>query len=215
MSPWLLRLGPPVGAAYLRFVRLTSRYRVAGGEGLDENMRKTGHAVWCCWHNRLLGAIALHARLNLGAVISRSGDGELIARAVERLGYTTLRGSTSRGGSEALRAVLKHIRKGFGVVFTPDGPRGPRYQVQQGAAFAAVRAGLPLVPVGVGATRKIVFRSWDRFQLPLPFGTVQVVYGPPLTFAPDEDLEQARERIRVALTAATEEADRLLGVVSP
>ena len=101
------------------------------------------------------------------------------------------------------------------MVFTPDGPKGPRYEVQQGAAYAALKAGVPVLPLGVGASRKMVFRSWDRFQLPLPFSEVRVVYGEPLSFKGDEDIEDVRRLIGEALDKATAEADRILGVTSP
>lgn len=210
-----LLIVPFLGALYLKLVKLTGTYRVEGGEHL-ESVEKGGRgSVWVVWHNRLIGAIILHRGKNVGALISQSYDGELIARVVERLGYTALRGSTTRGGAGALKAVLRHIRAGHAAVFTPDGPKGPRYEVQQGAAYAAMKAGVPVLPLGVAASGKKVFRSWDRFQLPLPFSKVQVVYGVPLTFTGDEDVDEVREKIRAALTRATEEADRLLGVHSP
>jgi lysophospholipid acyltransferase (LPLAT)-like uncharacterized protein len=210
-----LKAAPPVGAAYLRFVNLTGRYRVTGEEHLQWIRREHGQALWVVWHNRLLGAIAMHGNENIGAVISKSKDGELIARAVERLGYTPLRGSTSRGQTGALKGLLRHVSKGFDVVVTPDGPRGPRYRVQPGAAWIAMKTGFPILPVGVGASPKVVFKSWDRFQLPLPFGRVSVVYGKPLLFGKDEPVEEVREKIAAALTLATDEADRMLGTVSP
>lgn len=212
---WVMTLAPSLGAGFLRLVRLTSRYRVKGRENLDTIKRGPGRGVWVCWHNRLLGAIALHTSKNIGALISQSRDGELIARTVSRLGYAPLRGSTSRGSSGVLRAAMAHLEGGFDVVFTVDGPRGPRYVVQQGAAFAARNAGVPVLPVGIGATPKFVLRSWDRFQIPLPFSRVQVVYGEPLTFARDESIDQVKRRIGEALTRVTEEADAMLGVVSP
>jgi lysophospholipid acyltransferase (LPLAT)-like uncharacterized protein len=211
----LLKLAPPLGAGYLKLVRATSRYREHGIDNLFKAHEGESNAIWCVWHNRLIGAIAEHAWKGMGAVISQSRDGELIARTVERLGYVPLRGSTSRGEAMVLRKVLRHTRDGNDVVFTPDGPRGPRYQVQQGVAYAAMKLGLPVLPLGVGASSKKVFASWDRFQLPLPLGKVQIVYGKPLRFSPDDDIEEVMERIRVAITEATELADELLGVESP
>ncbi|NTU59896.1 MAG: lysophospholipid acyltransferase family protein [Deltaproteobacteria bacterium] len=214
MSDWLVRLAPPLGRGYLRLMAATTRFRWEGLSGYEE-VRAQGAVLMVGWHNRLLGATMPHSGQNRGVVISQSRDGELISRVAEGLGYTALRGSSSRGGSAALRGVLRHLRAGFDVGITPDGPRGPRYQVQPGAAFAALRSGVPVVPVGVGMSRKVVFSSWDRFQLPLPFGTIQLVYGQPLRFGSGDDPEAAGEAIRAAITEVTERADRLLGVTSP
>ncbi len=215
MSDFVLKWGPALGAGYLKLVQLTSRYSAHGEANVVKARKISGPLVWTVWHNRLLGAIAWHTGMNIGAMISRSRDGELIARAVEKLGYSALRGSSSRGGASALKAIIRHLRSGHDVVITPDGPRGPRYQVQPGAAYAAQKLGVPVLPVGVGAKRKVVFKSWDRFQLPLPFGKVQVVYGEPLTFEPDEPEEEVRRRIGEATMSATLLADELLGVESP
>jgi lysophospholipid acyltransferase (LPLAT)-like uncharacterized protein len=215
VADWLVTLVPPLGVGYLKLVRLTGRYHETGLENLRAARDERGAAIWAVWHNRLIGAITVHARKNIGAVISQSRDGELIARAVERLGYRPLRGSTTRGGSDALRGVLRHAREGNVVVFTPDGPKGPRYEVQQGVAFAAQRLGLPVLPLGVAARPKYVFKSWDRFQLPLPFSRVEIVYGPPLFFSRNDDVEEVRRSIREGLMAATLEADRILGTESP
>ena len=215
MSNWLVTLVPPLGVGYLKLVRLTGRYHETGLEHYHAARAEKGCALWVVWHNRLLGAITTHANKGIGAVISQSQDGELISRAVERMGYHALRGSSSRGGVEALRGVFRHARAGYDVVFTPDGPKGPRYEVQPGAAYAAQRLGLPVLPLGVAASPKKVFASWDRFQLPLPFSRVEIVYGKPLIFSKKDPVETIQEQIRDAIMAATLEADRILGVESP
>jgi lysophospholipid acyltransferase (LPLAT)-like uncharacterized protein len=215
VSDWLVKLVPPIGAGYLRLLRAVARYREVGRERMESARAEAGGGVWVVWHNRLLGGIPLHIDRNFGAVISQSKDGELISRVVEMIGFVGLRGSSSRGGSEAFRAVMRHTRKGLDVVFTPDGPKGPRYQVQVGAAVAAMRTGKPVFPIGVGASPKMVFGSWDRFQVPWPWSKIQMVYGEPLYFDKDQPVEEVQEAIRVALNAATEEADRRLGTESP
>jgi lysophospholipid acyltransferase (LPLAT)-like uncharacterized protein len=216
MSEFLLKYAPPLGAGYLKLVKATSRYKIDGKENLIAARSVKGAAVWVVWHNRQLGALVLHQDINLGSVISQSFDGELIARVVKRLGHSPLRGSSTRGGTGALKALLRHAKNGFDVSITPDGPKGPRYQVQKGAAFAAIRTGLPVLPLGVAATPKKVFtKSWDNFQLPLPFSTVQIVYGKPLHFKKDDPIDEVQEEIRIALCRATERADELLGVSSP
>jgi lysophospholipid acyltransferase (LPLAT)-like uncharacterized protein len=211
----LARLAPPLGRGYLRLAVATSRYTEEGREAAEAARAGGRPIIWCFWHNRLLGPVVAHRGRKAGVVISRSSDGDIASRLAEGLGYVALRGSTSRGGTAALRAVLRHLKSGCDVAFTPDGPRGPRYSVQQGVAYVALRTGLPVIPLGVGMTRKAVFRSWDRFQLPLPFGRILTVYGDPLFFEPTADPVEVAEVLRTSLVAVTERADRLLGTTSP
>ncbi|GAB6064081.1 lysophospholipid acyltransferase family protein [Deferrisoma palaeochoriense] len=214
MSPRLLRWSVAAGAAYLRLVGRTTRYRVTGFDRA-ERLRREGPVVWAFWHNRLLGPLLPYAGQGVGVVISRSADGELISRIVERFGYVPIRGSSSRGGAAALRGVLRHLAAGGDVALTPDGPRGPRYRVQPGAAAAAMRSGVPLIPVGAAFTRRWAAPSWDRFQVPLPFGRAEIVLGPPLRFGRGEDLVEVCEEIRRALDRATARADARVGWVPP
>ncbi|GAB4265948.1 MAG: hypothetical protein Kow0092_18560 [Deferrisomatales bacterium] len=206
-----LRAAGWAGRGYVRLVRATARCRVAGGERLGN----LGGAVVAFWHNRMLGALVAHRGSGVGVVISRSRDGELISRVAQAFGHRALRGSSSRGGAPALRAALEHLRRGGAVAFTPDGPRGPRYRVRPGAVYAARQAGCPVVPVGIAMAPKAEFSSWDRFQVPVPFGKVLLVYGQPLEVPPGEPLDRACEALRIALAAVTEEAERSLGACSP
>jgi len=203
-----------LGRGYLRLLQATTRFLEEGATDVA-NARDRGPVIACFWHNRLLGPLIPQRGRQIGVVISQSRDGELITRVVEGFGYVGLRGSSSRGGSDALRAVLRHLRRGRDVAFTPDGPKGPRYTVQPGVVYVARRAGLPVLPVGVAYTRKKVFRSWDRFQLPLPWGRVCLVYGEPVLVDASLPDEAAREAVRSALSAATDAAERRLGVTSP
>lgn len=214
MTPRALRWAVAAGTAYLGLVGRTTRYRVTGFDEANR-LRREGPVVWVFWHNRLLGPLVPYRDQGVGVVISRSSDGELISRIVERFGYVPIRGSSSRGGSAALRGVLRHLASGRDVALTPDGPRGPRYRVQPGAAAAAVRGGAPLVPVGAAFSRRWVAPSWDRFQVPLPFGRTEIVMGPPLRFGRGDDLAAVCEEIRRALDRVTARADARVGWVPP
>jgi lysophospholipid acyltransferase (LPLAT)-like uncharacterized protein len=212
---WSLRVVSWLGRGYLRVVGFTSRFGFEGMEGAEAARAREGPVLWVMWHNRVLGPLYPYRGRRVGVVISRSRDGELISRVVRGFGYVPLRGSSTRGGFMALRAVVRHLRQGNDVVFTPDGPRGPRYTVQPGVTYVARKTGHPVIPVGVGMSKKLVFGSWDRFQVPLPFGTVQIVFCEPLWFGPDDAEADVAEAIRSALSAGNEAADLQLGVRSP
>ncbi len=215
MGDGALRLAAGLGRAYLRLLQATCRFRQEGAEDGVKEARTVGAVLWAFWHNRLLGPLIPYRNQGAGVVISQSRDGELIARVVEGFGYVALRGSSTRGGSQALRGLLRHLRSGHDVAFTPDGPRGPRYTVRPGLAYLAAKTGLPVVPMGVAYSRKAVFSSWDRFQLPLPFATVLLHLGAPLHFPPGSPEDESSEAIGGALQAATEAAEASLGVSSP
>jgi lysophospholipid acyltransferase (LPLAT)-like uncharacterized protein len=210
-----LRATAALGKGYLRFLGATTRFRVEGKEHFDGGHASGRPVILALWHNRLLGGVIVHRDQRIGVVISQSRDGELISRVVRGFGYVPLRGSSSRGGAQALRGVLRHLRRGDDVALTPDGPLGPRYQVQPGVSYLARHTQRPVVPLGVGASKKWVFRSWDRFQLPLPFGTVLLCYGESLRFGPHDPEDTVNQAIRTSLLRATERADELLGVSSP
>jgi hypothetical protein len=146
------------------------------------SMEEQGQSmIFALWHDELFPLTYLHRHEGVVAVVSSSKDGEILARVMERLGFGTVRGSSSRKGLKALLAALKEVRtKGRHVVLTVDGPRGPRHQAKPGAVFLASKAGVPIMPVRVRISRvKIFEKAWDRFQLPLPFARCEAIYGEP------------------------------------
>jgi len=155
MSKLLVDIVPPITTLYMRFLRASLNFKEEGRERIDAE----GPKLLAVWHNRLIAPILRLGDLGIGVVVSQSDDGEMITRVIEKLGFVGLRGSSSRGGSNALRGILRHAKSGNNIAFTPDGPRGPRYKVKPGIAFAAQRTGLPFIPIGVAASRKKVFAS--------------------------------------------------------
>ncbi|MCL7971875.1 MAG: lysophospholipid acyltransferase family protein [marine benthic group bacterium] len=175
-------LGPP----FLLALEKTWRYRQidAGGQPVGERYR-AGAAIHALWHAQQLPLTLRHRTENIAVIVSRHRDGEIISRVVERIGYRTIRGSSTRGGSEALREFTSAAFEGYSLAITTDGPQGPRRQCKPGAILAAARAGLPIVPVGAAAVRAWTFDSWDRFFVPRPGSVVVISYGPPLAVPPD------------------------------
>ncbi len=175
--------------------------------------RATGRPIlFVFWHNRLLHACYRLARERLVMMVSQSRDGDIIARVAHDQGIASVRGSSSRGGTAALRALARAMKdRGLCGGITPDGPRGPRYVLQSGALLAARLAGALIMPVGLGFSRKKVFASWDAFQLPWPFARARLVFGEPVTPPLAEGaaaFEESRRDVERRLLAVTAAADR-------
>jgi hypothetical protein len=164
------------------------------------------------WHNRLLHLCYRLSRERLVMMVSRSRDGDLIARVAHDQGIASVRGSSSRGGTAALRALVRAMKEhGRCGGITPDGPRGPRCVLQPGAILAAQLAGALIVPVALGFSRKKVFSSWDAFQLPWPFARARLVFGEPVSLPRLEGaaaFEACRADVERRLAAVTADADR-------
>jgi lysophospholipid acyltransferase (LPLAT)-like uncharacterized protein len=162
--------------------------------------------LYAFWHENLLLLACHYGRPNVWVLVSRHADGELIAQACQHLGFSLVRGSTTRGGVEALRRMLDLAATGH-LAITPDGPQGPRRRVQPGLIYLAARTGLPVVPIGIAYRRPWRMRSWDRFAVPRPWSRAVVVTAPPVRVAADADPESARRRVEDALEWATAEAE--------
>jgi lysophospholipid acyltransferase (LPLAT)-like uncharacterized protein len=137
----------------------------------------------------------------MAAMISASRDGGVLANVVARFGVQPIRGSTSRRGPQALLEATTWIERGYSIVITPDGPRGPVYQVQEGIIHLAQLTGRPIIPTSNFTHWKIRLRSWDRFQIPLPFARCQAYYGEPIQ-VPRDATEAQREALRAKLETA-------------
>ena len=158
--------------------------------------------IFAIWHNRLLMLPPpfdrwFPTRQSIG-LISASRDGDLVSTLIERSGYGTIRGSTSRKGVIALRQLVEALAAGSNVLFTPDGPRGPVYEVSPGVIFVAQKSGAPIVPLHMEYSSCWRLKSWDRFCVPRPFSTVRFILGPALHLEPTTDAEQFEaERLRL------------------
>lgn len=168
------------GYPLVRALGLTLRWRTEGLEHLDA-VRTSGHQpVMAFWHGRILPATYYFRNQQIVVITSENFDGEWIARIIERFGYGTARGSTTRGGRRALRQLMRDLRAGRAVGFTLDGPRGPARRAQPGAVWLAAATGNPVVPFHLEASAHWTLKSWDQTQIPRPFSTVALVVGEPL-----------------------------------
>jgi hypothetical protein len=191
----------------------TIRLRYAGGSFLRADPATRGSGIYVCWHQRLLTFGYTHRRQGARILISRSRDGEMFSYLVRALGFLPVRGSSHRGGGEAVRSLLSDLPSGRDIGITVDGPRGPSQVFKVGAVYLASRSGLPIVPFAVSYRRVWQFKSWDRFQLPCPFTWGVMRMAEPIAVPPDLDeagLEEWRLRLERVLTAHTDETDRRL-----
>jgi lysophospholipid acyltransferase (LPLAT)-like uncharacterized protein len=164
--------------------------------------------IYAFWHECLLAPATFKARVHV--LISYHSDGELISQVCRHLGIGVVRGSTSRGGAQAVMKMVDRLSDSH-IAITPDGPRGPRRQVQLGTVFLASITGIPIVPVGVGFQRAWRASSWDRFALPAPYSTMYGVLGTPLYVPPNLDraeLHEFRRMLESQMLSATERAER-------
>jgi lysophospholipid acyltransferase (LPLAT)-like uncharacterized protein len=190
--------------AFTRGVGRTLRFTISSQPGpIDEPAVRP--AIFAFWHRCVLPAAYRFRDRNIAVMTSLSRDGEYIARVIERLGFRAVRGSSSRGGSLALRELQRHLEGGHSVAFTIDGPRGPVYVAKRGAVRLARSSGLPVYPFYVALERPRVLRSWDRFMIPRPFTRALVRVEMPVRVPADAD-EAEMERCQAELQAKLEGA---------
>ena len=165
----------------------TLRWRVEGLEHFDAIVGSGRQPIMGFWHGRILTATYYFRRRGIVVITSENFDGEWIAGIIERFGYGTARGSTSRGARKALLQLRRELAAGHPAGFTLDGPRGPARVAQPGAVWLAKATGNPVLPFHLEATRHWTLGSWDRTQIPKPFTTVALVVGESFDVPPDAD----------------------------
>ena len=181
----------------------TLRWRVEGLQHLDSILASGRQPVMAFWHGRILPATYYFRRRGIVVITSENFDGEWIARIIERFGYGTARGSTSRGGKKAMLQLVRDMKTGRAAGFTLDGPRGPARVAQAGAVWLASATGNPVLPFHFEASSHWSLRSWDSTQIPKPFSTIALVVGEPLEIPNEvsgEVLEQARQELERRLS---------------
>lgn len=195
---------------YIKFVALTSRIINIGMEIPGRLAAEKRGFIYAIWHNRQFFMTYPVRNTGYYALISRSEDGEYIDRIFRLFGIFSVRGSTSKGGARALVRIIRLIESGKAVAITPDGPRGPVYEVQPGIIMAAKKTGCPVIPVSCALIKKIEFSSWDKYQFPLPFNKIAVKFGEPFYISSDENNSQASLKIKEQLDKVTADVENLV-----
>jgi lysophospholipid acyltransferase (LPLAT)-like uncharacterized protein len=191
----------------------TLRWRVEGLQHYNAIVASGRQPVMAFWHGRILPAAFYFRGRGIVVITSENFDGEWIARIIERFGYGTARGSTTRGGRRAMLQLRRDMEAGKPAGFTVDGPRGPARVAQPGAIWLAKTTGNPVLPFHLEAAGHWSLRSWDRTQIPKPFTTVALVVGEPMpvrTDASDGQLEVARAELDACLHQLESRALKLL-----
>ena len=204
---------------YIRIVYRTTNWQIEGSEW-PRRLRAQGKPfILAFWHGRLLMIPMAWQRLApMHMLISAHPDGQIIADAVTYFGVDSIAGSTSRGGSAALRTMLKQLKAGDCVGITPDGPRGPAMTASTGIINVARLARVPIVPITYATSRRRLLATWDRFHLPWPFGRGIYLWGEPIEVAGAVDaqgFEQARRLVETRMVEMVREADRRVGRQMP
>lgn len=176
----LIRVADVVFFLAIKLIGWTIRWETEGIENLDEVRAAGKLPIFCLWHDRIFAGTYFLRNRGIVVITSQSLDGEYIARFVKRLGYGTVRGSSTRGGVKALVEMVRCMRSGVSTAFTVDGPRGPRYEAKKGAALLAKKTGNPILPFGVESARFWNVKSWDRMQIPKPFTKARFIVGRPI-----------------------------------
>lgn len=190
------------------------RYERVNLEYFKEAQASTsnGNYAIASWHNNCLAGILSHAKHKICLMVSRSFDGEFVAFLAKNIGMTSVRGSSSRGGKEALQGLIEEVQEGWAAAFTVDGPRGPYKQVKAGVISLAAKTGAPIQPVcAVGEKQWVLHKSWDKFRIPKPFSRVAVVYGKPIFVSEtlDEDqFEKTKDQVYDSLESLEVEAQQ-------
>jgi hypothetical protein len=210
LEGWRARALIEIGIGLFRLWTRTLRFQVEDPENVVAAARDQPF-IFAIWHNRLLMLPPVFDRCFPGrrsvGLISASRDGDLVSILIERSGYGTVRGSTSRKGVIALRQLVDALAASMNVLITPDGPRGPVYEASQGVIFLAQKSDAAVVPMHMEYSNCWRLKSWDRFFVPRPFSKVRIIFGAPRHVARTtgaEEFETERLRLQDAMMSLVE-----------
>lgn len=204
-------LGPIVARLLCWSLRIEE---MPGGSSRRLFSEGSGRAIIAFWHATLLVLAYVGRGQGIRVLISQHADGEYIARAISNMGYGVIRGSSTRGGTGAMINMVREAEQGRFLAVTPDGPRGPRENVQSGIIFLAKKTGLPILPIGLGFSNCWRLPSWDGFRIPKPFSRVVLAFGEPITVPPElgeEELESYRRMLEDSIRGLSTTAEAAAG----
>ncbi len=216
----LLHIIPPIAALAIKGLMLSCRVVSIRGKKLEEEAlaKSGGGAVYATWHQRMSYHFHYFGSRHVTMMISKSRDGEYAARMAKWLGFRNVRGSSTRGGRQALREMIRRVRAGEIGGMLADGPLGPPRVAKIGSIVIAKDAKVPLVPVLWGADRCWVLNTWDRYMIPKPFSKIAICYGEPIWIpenARGEALENYRKLFEDRMNNAAKWCDDYFGVQRP
>jgi lysophospholipid acyltransferase (LPLAT)-like uncharacterized protein len=192
----------------------TIRWQVEGWENWEVASRNGQMPIYAFWHNRIFLATYYFRKRRIVVMTSQSFDGEYIARFIQRFGYGTARGSSTRGAVGAIIEMARLMRAGLPTGFTIDGPKGPRYVAKMGAVLLAKKTGQPILPFTISARHWEAKGSWDGFQVPLPFSRACLKIAPPI-YVPadtnDEGLDAKRDELQAVLDTINRRGEDWMG----
>jgi hypothetical protein len=190
----------------IRAIGGSLRWRIEDGAGILASPPPP--VIFAVWHNRLFLVPYLFHRFwpgrKMAVMVSASKDGEKLARVLEKFDLICVRGSSSRRGKEALLELTRCVNEGHDAGITPDGPRGPKYQVADGVISLAQVTGASIIPISWDVSRRITLNSWDGFMIPWPFGRVTLRIGAPVVVGRDADRENKRLELETVLKTLSE-----------
>jgi lysophospholipid acyltransferase (LPLAT)-like uncharacterized protein len=198
-----MRLLAIAAAMFIRALNATLRVKHVRAD----NITKTPQYILAFWHQHLMMMLHSRFRKPIAVMSSSSRDGDIAVAVYWTYGVKSVRGSSTRGGSAALREFIRCARNGYNLVFTPDGPKGPPREVKDGVIFVAQATGVPIVPVAYMPKRRKYLRSWDRMIVPIPFTRAIYLYGDPITIPRDANGEEWKAKLRDSLNALSAELE--------
>jgi len=212
----LLKIGPPVVAGLLKLWCRTCRVVARENEQREvDAVKQYDGCVYPTWHQRMFYFFYDFGSRHVTMMISRSKDGEYANALALRLGFYSVRGSRTRDGRTAMHKLVEIVQGGgHKAGMMADGPKGPPRMLKMGSVIIARETGRPIIPMMVGAKRKIVFKSWDRYFLPVPFTQVVLLHGEPVHVPPDaddEECERIRQLVELRMNEMADRCDRWWG----
>ncbi|MBI4649844.1 lysophospholipid acyltransferase family protein [Candidatus Desantisbacteria bacterium] len=167
--------------------------KVKGEEVLENYYKKGKRVIFTFWHDSQLFFVYYYRNRNINVLVSESKDGEYITRTIEKLGFRSLRGSSSRGGLKGLLKMINALKEGYDAGITPDGPRGPRHVLKEGVLLLSQRTGCPIIPISFSSRKGKYFKSWDKFFMPFPFSRGMLIYGNPIEIPQNCSTEELKK----------------------